>query len=176
MELAVACDITVAEEDSLFGAPEVRFGSGIVAMLLPWFIGGKKAKELLLTGDDRVTAADAQAMGLVNRVAPVGRGLEAATEVAETVAANDPVAVAFTKQAINRSLEVQGLSAALRQALEIDVVVESSETDESRAFNRLVKEQGAKAALQWRADRLRSLAQKRAAQRAQDREHSGDDS
>ena len=40
-----------------FGAPEVKFGSGIVAMLLPWLAGPKRAKYLLLTGEDRVTAA-----------------------------------------------------------------------------------------------------------------------
>ena len=54
MEMAVACDITVAAEGCRFGAPEVKFGSGIVALILPWVIGPKAAKELLLTGDDRV--------------------------------------------------------------------------------------------------------------------------
>ena len=53
MELALACDITLASEDCFFGAPEVRFGSGIVAMLLPWLAGPKCAKYLLLSGDDR---------------------------------------------------------------------------------------------------------------------------
>ena len=68
MELALACDITVASEDCRFGAPEVKFGSGIVAMLLPWLAGPKRAKYLLLSGDDRVTAAEALDMGLVNRM------------------------------------------------------------------------------------------------------------
>ena len=52
MELALACDLTLAAEDCRFGAPEVRFGSGIVAMLLPWLAGPKVAKYLLLVGDD----------------------------------------------------------------------------------------------------------------------------
>jgi enoyl-CoA hydratase len=39
MELAIACDLTIASDDCMFGAPEVRFGSGIVAMLLPWLAG-----------------------------------------------------------------------------------------------------------------------------------------
>ena len=56
MELALACDLTIAADDCLFGAPEVRFGSGIVAMLLPWLAGPKRAKHMLLTGDDRVSA------------------------------------------------------------------------------------------------------------------------
>src|SRR5258708_13607426 len=49
-ELALACDITVAAEGTRFGEPEARFGSGIIAMLLPWLTGPKQAKELLLTG------------------------------------------------------------------------------------------------------------------------------
>jgi len=56
MEMAVACDITVAAEDCRFGAPEVKFGSGIVSLILPWVIGVKQAKELLLTGADDVSA------------------------------------------------------------------------------------------------------------------------
>ena len=70
LELAVACDLTVAAEDCRFGEPEVKFGSGIVALLLPWLAGPKAAKYLLLTGEDRASAAEMQAMGLVNRVVP----------------------------------------------------------------------------------------------------------
>src|SRR5688572_10758936 len=58
MELAMACDLTIASEECRFGAPEVRFGSGIVARLAPWFGGSQAAKELLLVGDDRITAAN----------------------------------------------------------------------------------------------------------------------
>ncbi len=43
-ELAVACDITVADEETFFGEPELRFGAGIVAMILPWITGPKQAK------------------------------------------------------------------------------------------------------------------------------------
>ena len=39
MEMAVACDLTIAAADCRFGAPEVKFGSGIVALVLPWFAG-----------------------------------------------------------------------------------------------------------------------------------------
>ena len=56
LEMAVACDVTVAAEGCRFGAPEVRFGSGIVTLILPWVIDVKQARELLLTGDDRVSA------------------------------------------------------------------------------------------------------------------------
>ena len=45
-ELAMACDITIAGASATFGEPEVKFGAGIVVMLLPWIVGPKKAKEI----------------------------------------------------------------------------------------------------------------------------------
>ncbi len=151
MELALACDITIASEECRFGAPEVKFGSGIVAMLWPWLTGPKQAKYLLLSGDDRVTAAQVLDMGLINRVVPTGRALEETLEIAQRIAANDSQAVKLTKQAINRSLETAGLRQALSQALELNVKIETSETAESREFNEILKRDGAKAAIAWRA-------------------------
>ncbi len=153
MELALACDLTIAADDCRFGEPEVRFGSGIVAMLLPWLAGPKRAKYLLLTGDDRVSAADALAMGLVNRVVPAARLHEEAFELGGRIAANDALAVQLTKQAINRSLDIAGMREALRQALETDVIIETSETAESREFNEILQRDGAKAAIAWRTGR-----------------------
>lgn len=153
MELAMACDITISAEDCRFGAPEVKFGSGIVAMLAPWLAGPKHAKYLLLSGDDRVTAAQALEMGLVNRVVPCGRALDETLEVARRIAANDLNAVRLTKQAINRSLDLAGFRQALAQALEVDCKIETSETAESREFNEILKRDGAKAAIAWRSAR-----------------------
>lgn len=151
LELAVACDLTIAAEDCRFGEPEVKFGSGIVALLLPWLAGPKAAKYLLLTGDDRVSAAEAQAMGLVNRVVPAASLLDEALALAMRIAANDAQAVRLTKRAINRSLDIGGMRQALHAALEIDVEIETNETVESREFNEIVQREGAKAALAWRA-------------------------
>src|SRR5215510_5633000 len=150
MELALACDLTVASEDCFFGAPEVRFGSGIVAMLLPLLAGPKNAKYMLLSGDDRVSATAARDMGLINRVVPAGQVLEHTLELARRIAANDSLAVKLTKQAINRSLDIGGMREALLQALETNVSIETSETAESREFNTILKRDGAKAAIAWR--------------------------
>lgn len=153
LELAVACDLTIAAEDCRFGEPEVRFGSGIVALLLPWLAGPKAAKYLLLTGDDRVTAAEMLAMGLVNRVVPAANVLDEALALAGRIAANDTQAVRLTKKAINRSLDIGGMRQALLAALETDIVIESNETAESREFNEILKRDGAKAAIAWRSAR-----------------------
>lgn len=153
LELAVACDVTVAAEDCRFGEPEVKFGSGIVALLLPWLAGPKAAKYLLLTGEDRATAAEMQAIGLVNRVVPSAALLDEAIALAARIAANDAQAVRLTKQAINRSLDIGGMRQALLAALETDVVIETNETAESREFNEILKRDGARAAIAWRAGR-----------------------
>jgi len=151
MELALACDLTIAADDCVFGAPEVRFGSGIVAMLLPWLAGSKRAKQLLLTGEDRLPAAQALQMGLVSQVVPAERLMDDALELGRRIAANDRLAVTLTKQAINRSLDVAGMRQALLQALELDAIIETTETAESREFNAILKRDGAKAAIAWRS-------------------------
>lgn len=149
-EIAVACDLAVAAEGARFGWPEVKFGSGIVALLLPWITGAKAAKELLLTGDDRIDAARALDLGLINRVVAEGGHLEAGSLMARSVAANDPTAVKLTKQAINRAYEAMGFSQGLKQALELDVLAETAETEESREFDALAAKDGFKAAIAWR--------------------------
>jgi enoyl-CoA hydratase len=154
MEMAVACDLTIAADDCRFGAPEVKFGSGIVALVLPWFVGPKRAKELLLTGDDKVTAEQAQQYGLVNRVVPVDQVIAEANSLATDIAKNDALAVRLTKQAINKSYDIAGMRDALLQGLELDIEIESTETEESREFNEIVRTQGTKAAIAWRDARL----------------------
>ena len=154
MEMAVACDVTLAAEGCRFGAPEVKFGSGIVALILPWVIGLKQAKELLLTGDDRVTTERALALGLINKVVPEGSHLDEALAVARTIAANDRIAVVATKEAINRGADVMGMRQGLLQGLELGVYAEAAETPESKEFNEIVEKEGPKAALAWQEARI----------------------
>lgn len=150
LELAVACDITIAATGCRFGEPEVKFGSGIVAMLLPYVIGPKRAKEMLLTGDDRISAEQAERWGLVNRVVDPDHLVEEASELGMRIARNDPHAVRVTKQAVNATYETGRMRDALRHALELDVLIETTETEESRKFNEILKNEGARAAIAWR--------------------------
>jgi enoyl-CoA hydratase len=154
LELAVACDITIAANGCRFGEPEVKFGSGIVAMLLPYVIGPKRAKEMMLTGNDRINSEQAEAWGLVNRVVKPENLLEKARAVALEIARNDQHSVRITKQAINTTYEIGKMREALKHALELDVAIESMETDESRRFNEILKNKGAKAAIDWRDQQL----------------------
>jgi len=159
MEISAVCDLTIAAEGCRFGAPEVRFGSGVVCLILPWIIGQKHARELLLVGSDRIDAVRAEAIGLVNRIVAADELTQQAFELANEIALNDPVAVQLTKQALNRTLEIGGLSAALEEALEVDIEIESTETPESKEFNRILNADGPKAALAWRARQLPDVGQ-----------------
>ncbi|HUY60378.1 MAG TPA: enoyl-CoA hydratase-related protein [Candidatus Dormibacteraeota bacterium] len=155
-DLMMMCDLAVAAEDAVFGEPEIRFGAGVVTMVMPWLIGARKAKELLLTGEDRVDAAEALRIGLVNRVVP-REGLEAATlALANGIAILDPVAISMTKRAINRSWEAAGFRQALAGNVDIDAVIEAAAVPERKEFNRIREEQGLKAAIAWRDARFRS--------------------
>jgi enoyl-CoA hydratase len=153
-ELALACDITIAAEGTRFGEPELRFGSGMVALLMPWFAGPKKAKEFLLTGNDKIDAAEALSCGLVNRVVPAGRQLETALVMAEEIATHDRLKVAMTKRALNRSYEMMGMLAALDMGLDVDIQIEALDTPEGRAFRQIRQREGLKAALAWRDARF----------------------
>lgn len=152
-ELSLACDVTVAATGTRFGAPEVKFGSGAVALLLPYVCGAKAAKELLLTGDDHLSAERALALGIVNHVEPAGEEFAKAMTLARAMAAADPTAVRMTKRALNRSYEAMGLRSALAQALEIDIFIESSGGPKRAEFDRIRREQGLQAAIAWRDGR-----------------------
>lgn len=152
-ELALACDVTIAGEGTRFGEPEVRFGSGIVAMLLPWVTSPKLAKEMLLTGDDTLTARRMLEIGVVNRVVADDNVLASAMEMARALAAAAPQSVRLTKQAINRSYEMMGMRQALLAALETDISIEAGENPDRAEFNRIREEQGLAAALAWRNSR-----------------------
>jgi enoyl-CoA hydratase len=129
LELALACDLTLAEIGCRFGKPEVRTGSGSVAMLLPFICGGKRAREILLTGSERISAEQAEAWGLVNRVVKPGYLVPQARELGLEIAGNDPHAVRITKQAINATYKFGKMRNALKHALELDVAIERRKSD-----------------------------------------------
>ena len=153
-ELALACDITVAADDAFFGEPELKFGAGIVAMLLPWVVGPKIAKEIIYTGEDRIPAARAREIGMVNRVVPAAELEATAFCIAEHIAAVDPTLVKETKRAINRAFEAQNMLSALEEALAIDLAIEGAGSPDKVQFMEIARRDGLKAALAWRDARF----------------------
>jgi enoyl-CoA hydratase len=153
LEVAIACDLVVATDDARFGEPEVRYGSGPVTLLLPHTVGPKAASWLLLTGD-LVDAHAAKAMGLVNQVVPAD-GLDAAVEaLARKLALVPPAVMAPTKLALRRALQAMGLLQAVEANLDLSAQLNAADTPEQREFDRVVREQGLKAALAWRDERF----------------------
>jgi enoyl-CoA hydratase/carnithine racemase len=153
-ELALACDLTIAADDAFFGEPELKFGAGIVAMILPWIVGPKIAKEIILTGEDRIPAARARDIGMVNRVVPAADLDAAALALAEHIAAIDPNLVRETKRAINRAYEAQNMLQALEEALAIDLAIEGAGSPDKMQFMDIARRDGLKAALAWRDARF----------------------
>lgn len=153
-ELALACDLTIAAEDAFFGEPELKFGAGIVVMLLPWLVGPKIAKEIILLGEDRISAQRAHAIGMVNRVVPAADLDASALAAARHIAALDPTLVRRTKRALNRSLEAQGMLAALDEALQIDLLIEGEGSPDKIRFMEIARREGLRAALAWRDRRF----------------------
>lgn len=128
-ELALACDMILAEEGARFGLPEPRVGLAALEgglQRLPRQIGEKAALGLILTADV-IDASEAFRLGIVYRVTPRGTVLAEAIEVAQKIASLGPVAIRAAKQVVERGLakpslaeamEVQGNLPAVRAMLE----------------------------------------------------------
>lgn len=106
-ELAMACDIRIASAKAKIGQPEVGLGitpgfSG--TQRLPRLVGEGKAKELIYTAK-AVTADEACRIGLVNKVVEPEELMNETLAMARTIAGNAPLAVRYSKEAINRGVQ-----------------------------------------------------------------------
>ena len=158
MDLMLACDLAVAADDAVFGYVDIRFGSGIVSMFLPWIVGVRAAKELVFTGQDRIPVAEAHRIGLVNRVVPRDELDDATMALAEEIAKNEPFVVGTMKASINRVWQLSGLRAALDANIELDVMIETANLPARDEFRRITQEEGLKAAIAWRDARYRDTS------------------
>lgn len=116
-ELALYCDLRIAAEDARFGWPEMTLGAypgGGGAVMLPRIVGRAKAKELFFSAR-RIGAAEALALGLVERVVPRAQLLDSALAFCREMESTSPLGLAAVKKAIN-----QGADLPLREAAELD--------------------------------------------------------
>ncbi|MEV6108805.1 enoyl-CoA hydratase-related protein [Streptomyces sp. NPDC051940] len=101
-EIALSCDLIVADATAVVGLPEVTVGvipGGGGTQLLPRRVGAARAAELIFTGR-RVEAAEARDLGLVDELVPAGEDRTAALDLAQRIAANSPVGVRSAKRAM----------------------------------------------------------------------------
>lgn len=112
--VANMCDLVVASDDAFFSDPVCHtLGAAAVEVLIhPWVMGARKAKEFLFMGG-RMSAQEAQEIGMVNKVVPRSE-LQAETDrMAARIAQCDPFALRLVKRSINRGLDMQGLRSAV---------------------------------------------------------------
>ncbi len=135
--LAVWCDLTVAAEDAIFGFPETNVGlfpSVVVPVLGYNTASVKKCLELILTGD-RISAHEAERLGLVNKVVPPDRLEEATIELAQNIAGKSPATTQVAKKTFYNMLNMEYTQAA-KYGAEITAMLAVSEDgmEGQRAF------------------------------------------
>ena len=115
-ETAMACTMRIAAEHAKFGQPEVKLGllpGGGGTQRLPRLVGKGRALQLILTGET-ISAQEAHRIGLVNEVVPADSLMSRAEAILKQIAANAPIAVKFSLDAVNKGLEThQGAGLAL---------------------------------------------------------------
>ena len=111
--LAWSCDLIVASDDAFFSDPVVRMGiPGVEYFAHPWVTNPRAAKEMLYTGD-RMSAARAYELGMVNHVVPREELEERTREIASRVARMPRLGLALTKKAVNQAEDLQGFRAGM---------------------------------------------------------------
>jgi enoyl-CoA hydratase len=149
-ELVMLCDLTIAAEDALFGEPEIRFSNVGPALVLPFIVGLKRARELLYLGDP-IDARTALAWGMVNRVVPRAELASATLKFARRLALISPEALGATKLAINRGADAAGFRTAIRAGLDVLAPLYAARTEVGAKFDEIREKEGLGAALRWRA-------------------------
>lgn len=148
-ELTLMCDLTIAADDAKFGEPEVRFSHLGPLMVMPWFIGLKRARELLFFGD-MIDAKTALEFGMVNRIVPAADLRAETMKYAKRLSLIAPEALRWGKRVINRGAEIAGFRAAIEAGVDSFVSLYATQTEVGSEFGRRVQADGLKAALEWR--------------------------
>lgn len=131
--VANMCDLVVASPDAFFSDPVCQsLGTAAVEVLVhPWVMGARKAKEFLFTGG-RMTADQALAVGMVNRVVPRDELRAAVDALALQIAGGDSFALMLAKRSINRGLEIQGMRSAMTAHFDAHQLSHLSESFQAR--------------------------------------------
>jgi 2-(1,2-epoxy-1,2-dihydrophenyl)acetyl-CoA isomerase len=132
LHLALACDLVIAADNARFISVFVRRGiapDAGGAYILPRLVGLQKAKEITFFGDD-IHAADAERMGLVNRVVPQADLEKTVMEWAQRLASGPTVAIGTAKRLLNMSLDVSRQQALIDEAWGQELVGQSEDSVE----------------------------------------------
>ncbi len=136
-ELALFCDMVLASEKAKFGQPEIKVGvfPPVAAAVLPQMVGRNRALELLMSGDT-ISAAEAERIGMINKVFPAEEFETQVRDFVQKLAAHSRVILQMTKVAVDRGLDCSRMEAVRRaEELYINEMMKTEDTHEGlRAF------------------------------------------
>ena len=146
-DLAMHCDIIIAADDAQIGFPPVRSMGTPPTHMWTYMVGPQWAKWFLLTGES-VSGSHAEELGLVWKSVP-GEGLDAAVEdLARKMAMIPWELLAANKSIVNKAMDLMGRSTLQHIAAETDAIAHQAPI--VKEFSRMAREEGLKAALEWR--------------------------
>ncbi|CAI8047638.1 3-hydroxypropionyl-coenzyme A dehydratase [Geodia barretti] len=146
-DLAMHCDIIIAADDAQIGFPPVRSMGTPPTHMWTYMVGPQWAKWFLLTGES-VSGTRAEELGLVWKSVP-GEGLGAAVEdLARTMARIPWELLAANKSIVNKAMDLMGRTTLQHIAAETDAIAHQAPV--VKEFSRMAREEGLKAALEWR--------------------------
>jgi len=145
-ELATGCDLVYVAPDAQMGYPAVRFGVPDMHFH-PWFLGMRKAMEMMLTGDS-ISGLEAVELGWANAAFPVDELDERVVEIAQRIARVPAELVQLNKRVVHRQMEVMGLRAGIRAGTELCAL--GTHTKAMAEFLGAAREKGLTGALQER--------------------------
>lgn len=150
-EIALPADYIIASNNAVIGEPEIEFGAPPVFLMIPWLVGLRKAKELLLTGE-KISGTDAAQMGLITKSVPIDQLEEEVEALANKLVKMPPEILYIQKLGINRQFEIMGMKTGMEIWLDYSMYFRFFKTPEVEEFGRIAAEEGVKAALKWRDD------------------------
>ena len=146
-ELASLCDLMIVSSDAVLGYPPIRAQSPPETMYLPWKLPMSRAKYLLFTGRP-ISGQEAAEWGWATLAFPPERLETETARLAQGIASIAVDELAMLKRSINRSYEIMGMRTALEVGADTQAL--SRYRPSAGDFNKMAKEMGLKAALQWR--------------------------
>ena len=155
-EIAMFCDITIAADNTQLGEPEVRFSDVGPAIVMPWLVGYKKARELLYLGD-LIDAQEALQLGMINRVVPLADLHKETMKFARRMALISPEALYAAKIAISRGAEAAGFRSAMQAGVDMMAPLYAAHTQVQKEFVEITRKDGLRAALKWRREQFDAI-------------------
>jgi len=144
-QLCVMTDITIVAEDARIGLPSIPVGGGFITPMWTWLVGPKRAKEMSFIPGSQIDGRTASDWGFANRAVPAARLEADVRETAQRIAVVPAKILKLKKQAVNRTLDLQGFRTAVMLGTETDAILHASEPVEQ--LSAMIRESGLKGAI-----------------------------